>query len=82
VLELELVRPDGKDVSGSQIQVELNMAHPGMAPKFSNAREATPGHSSTDLDLDMAGDWVVVLHVRLANGQRVERQFALNGVKP
>ncbi len=81
-LDLELVRASGADLSGAQVQVELDMAHPGMAPRFSDAKEDGAGHYSADLDLDMAGDWVVVVHARLADGQRVERQFALNGVRP
>jgi len=81
-LDLELVRAGGANVSGAQIQVELDMAHPGMAPRFSIAKEDSAGHYSTDLDLDMAGDWVVVVHTRLLDGQQVERQFALNGVQP
>lgn len=82
LLVLELVGHDGKDLGGAQIQVELDMAHPGMAPKFSEAKEGTPGHYSADLDLDMAGDWVVVVKARLADGRRLERQFALQGVQP
>ncbi len=81
-LELELMQAGGTDLSGAQIQVELDMAHPGMAPRFSDAKEDAVGHYSADLDLDMAGDWVVLLHLRLKDGRRVERQFALHGVQP
>jgi hypothetical protein len=64
-------------VSGAHIRVEGNMAHPGMAPVFGESKELGPGQYRAELDLGMAGSWVVLLHVRLASGEQIERQMAL-----
>jgi hypothetical protein len=69
-----------KPVAGAQIQVEGDMAHPGMAPNFNEARETAPGTYSARVDFNMGGDWVVLLHIRLADGSKLERQFDVRGV--
>lgn len=66
-----------KPVRGGQVTVEANMSHPGMAPIFRDAREIAPGRYQADLELGMRGDWVILLHIRLANGEKVERQLAV-----
>lgn len=58
------------------------MSHAGMAPVFAEANEAQPGHYRAVVDLSMAGDWVLSVHVRLMNGYRFDRQLAVNGVEP
>jgi hypothetical protein len=30
----------------------------------------------------MAGDWVILLHVTLPDGKKLERQFDVRGVRP
>ena len=57
------------------------MTHPGMAPVFGRATEGAAGYYSGRLDLPMGGDWVILMHVTLAGGQRVERQIDLKGVR-
>ncbi|MGC2619961.1 MAG: FixH family protein [Acidobacteriaceae bacterium] len=69
-----------KPVTGAQIQVEGDMAHPGMAPVFGDANETAPGTYSAQLHFNMPGDWVVLLHIRLADGRKVERQIDVRGV--
>ena len=71
-----------KPVTGAQVQLEADMAHPGMAPIFGKAEEVAPGQYEGKLNLTMGGDWVVLLHVKLADGQKLERQIELNGVEP
>lgn len=51
------------------------MAHPGMAPVFGDAKEIEPGRYEASLDLGMMGTWAVLLHVRLADGEKIERQM-------
>ena len=58
------------------------MSHPGMAPVFEEALETEPGEYQAHLKFAMAGDWVVLLHVRLPGGQALERQFNVSGVRP
>jgi hypothetical protein len=68
-------------VTGAQIELEGDMSHPGMAPVFGNAKEGAEGQYSGRLDLPMGGDWVILMHVTLAGGQKIERQIDLKGVR-
>jgi len=79
-ITLLLTDRSGKPVSGAHIAVEGNMSHAGMAPVFAEAREMGPGRYRTVVDLSMAGDWVMSVHVSLTDGRRLDRQFAINGV--
>ena len=69
-----------KPVTGAHIQVEGDMSHAGMAPVFADAREVEPGRYQAALNFSMAGDWVVLLHIELQGGEKVERQFDVGGV--
>lgn len=64
-------------VSGAHITVEANMSHPGMAPVFADARDIGSGRYEAELDLGMPGSWVVLVHVHLSSGEKIERQLAL-----
>ena len=79
---LRLTGPKGDPVSGARVQVEATMAHPGMRPVFNEAREAGSGRYQTSVEFIMAGDWVVLLHITLADGRQLERQFDVKGVRP
>ncbi len=57
------------------------MSHAGMAPLLEEANETAPGHYESHLRFPMAGDWVILLHLRLPGGQALERQFNVNGVR-
>jgi hypothetical protein len=77
---LALFDLSAKPVSGASIVLEADMSHAGMAPVFGESTEVEPGHYRGNLAFSMAGDWVVLLHVTLANGTRVERQIQVKGV--
>jgi hypothetical protein len=79
---LRLIDRDGKPASGARITLEADMSHPGMAPVFGEATETAPGQYQSLLKFGMAGDWIVLLHVRLLDGQTLERQFNVSGVRP
>jgi hypothetical protein len=79
---LKLTSPNGDPVSGARIQVEATMAHPGMRPVFNEAHEAGVGKYESSVEFMMAGDWVVLLHITLPDGRRLERRFDVNGVRP
>jgi hypothetical protein len=68
-------------LSAARVQLEADMAHPGMSPVFSDATEIGPGRYQGRIDFSMAGDWVLLVHVTLANGQGLERQFDVKGVR-
>jgi hypothetical protein len=67
--------------NGARIELEGDMSHPGMAPVFGAATEGAEGRYSGRLDLPMGGDWVILMHVTLAGGQKIERQIDLKGVR-
>ena len=58
------------------------MTHPGMVPVFADARETEPGRYQSNMQLSMAGDWHVMVHVTLSDSSKFERQFEIKEVKP
>ena len=82
VVNFRLVDPAGKAVSGAHIALEADMSHAGMSPVFGEAREIDPGRYQAHLTFGMAGDWVILLHVTLPDGQKLERQIDVRGVRP
>jgi hypothetical protein len=74
-IKLKLTDPYGKAVTGARIKLEGNMSHAGMAPAFAEADEIEPGLYRAPLELSMGGDWIVLVHLTLSDGQKVERQF-------
>lgn len=80
-ITLRLSDPSGKAITGAVITLEGNMSHAGMAPVFAKANETEPGNYQAALELSMGGDWIVLLHLKLANGQSLERQFEIKGVR-
>jgi YtkA-like len=72
----------GNPVTGAQIAVEADMSHAGMSPVLAQAKEAQPARYESHLSLGMAGDWVILLHGTLPNGEKLERQFDVRGVRP
>ena len=63
-------------------QLEGDMSHPGMSPRFAEAKETDPGRYEARLEFPMAGDWVILLHVTLSDGKKLERQFDVRDVRP
>jgi hypothetical protein len=68
-------------VTGTRVQVEGDMDHPGMAPVFADAQEISPGSYRAQLNLTMGGDWVVLFHITLSDGRKIERQMDVKGVE-
>ena len=56
------------------------MSHAGMAPVFAEASEGEPGTYRAILELTMPGDWIVSVKATLANGNKLDYQFEINGV--
>jgi len=79
-VHVTLTDPAGAPVSSAHVNMEADMSHPGMAPVFFSAKESAPGSFAGEVDLSMPGDWTILLHITLANGARVEKQFDLPGV--
>ncbi|HEY6987929.1 MAG TPA: FixH family protein [Bryobacteraceae bacterium] len=64
-------------VRGAQISLEADMSHPGMKPQFKNASAAPDGSYHAKLNFDMPGDWILLLHAKLANGKTADDQVRL-----
>ncbi|MGZ4731998.1 MAG: FixH family protein [Terriglobales bacterium] len=82
VVSFRLVDPAGKAVPGAHIALEADMSHAGMSPAFGEVREIEPGRYQAHLTFEMAGDWIILLHVTLPGGQKLERQIDVRGVRP
>lgn len=81
MISFGLTNASHQPVAGAHVQVEGDMNHPGMAPVFSNAVEVSPGSYKAPVNLTMGGDWVVLFHITLSNGSKVERQMDVKGVE-
>ena len=80
-ITLRVLDPAGKPATGVRIKLEGNMSHAGMTPVFADAKEIDPGRYSSTMELSMAGDWYVVVHMTLPDGRQLERQFEIKEVK-
>ncbi len=80
-LSLNLKDAAGAPVSGARIEFEGDMSHPGMAPVFGEAKETTPGRYQGPIEFVMGGDWVILVHIALPDGQHLEKQIQVMGVE-
>jgi len=48
-----------------------------MSPVFVDTIEVAPGEYRANMELSMAGDWVVLVHLTLPDGSKLERQFEM-----
>jgi YtkA-like len=81
VVAVQLADGEANPITSAAIMVEADMTHPGMAPIFRRASEIAPGSYQAKIVFTMAGDWVVLLHIKLADGHRIERQMDVRGVR-
>jgi hypothetical protein len=82
VIRFTLTDAGNHPLTGAQIAVEADMTHAGMSPAFGQANEVQPAYYEAHLSLGMAGDWVILLHGTLPNGEKLERQFDVRDVRP
>ncbi len=80
-IRLKLKDKDGKPLHGARVELEGNMTHPGMSPVNGETRETAPGEYGGSLQFTMAGDWIILVNITLADGKRVQRQIEVRGVK-
>ena len=81
-VQLRVADANRQPVTGASITLEGNMTHAGMSPVFAQAKEMEPGRYQAILDFTMAGDWIILTHVTLAGGQKLEKQLDVKGVRP
>jgi hypothetical protein len=80
-ITLKMSDAGGQPVRAARIALEADMSHPGMRPEFGDAMEIAPGRYRGRLSFTMAGDWVILMRVKLPSGQKLERQLDVNGVR-
>lgn len=80
-ISFRLANKSHQPIAGARVQVEGDMSHPGMAPIFADAVETSPGDYRASLNFTMGGDWVVLFHITLSDGSKVERQMDVKGVE-
>jgi hypothetical protein len=67
---------------GTAVRVVGHMTHPGMTPVVATTARRGPGVYDATMTLTMAGDWVLLVTVQLADGRRLERRVDVPGVAP
>ena len=80
-IALKLTDKNGALVGGARVDLEGNMTHAGMAPLTGEAKEIETGKYRGTLQLTMAGDWIVLVHITLPDGQKLQRQIEISGVR-
>ena len=80
-ISIQLADASTEPVTHARIALEGDMSHPGMSPIFATATETAPGMYTAQLDINMGGDWVVLSHIVLADGRKLERRIDVNGVE-
>ena len=81
-ITIRATNASGTPVTGARITLEGNMSHAGMVPVFADATEIEPGRYRAIMELSMAGDWFVLVHLSLPDSRKLDRQFEIKGVKP
>ena len=80
-ITLKLSDAGGTPLKGAQVRLEGNMSHAGMSPIFSDAKEAGPGRYEASIEFTMGGDWIMLVHITLPDGRKLQRQFEIKGVQ-
>ena len=80
-IDLKLTDKNGAPVGSARVDLEGNMSHAGMSPVNSEAKEIETGKYRGTLQLTMAGDWIVLVHITLPDGQKLQRQIEVSGVR-
>ena len=82
LIVLRITSASRKPVMGARVRLEANMSHAGMSPVFAGTLEVAPGDYRANMEIPMAGDWVILVHLTLPDGEKLERQFEIKGVAP
>jgi YtkA-like len=80
IISIHLQDSMGKDLTAAAVTVEADMTHPGMSPVTSKASETKMGQYQAPVTFTMRGDWVLLIDIKTASGQSLERQVDIRGV--
>ncbi len=75
VITLTVTDAAGAPVADASVEVTADMAHPGMAPVSGVGEHTSDGRYTVPLRWTMAGEWLVHVHVTLADGSQHEQGF-------
>jgi YtkA-like len=81
MVTLWLADGGARQITRARVVLEADMLHPGMRPVFGATKEVDPGRYQGRIDFTMAGDWVILLDITLADGQNLKRQVDVKGVQ-
>lgn len=76
-VSLRVLDSSARPVDGAHIELEGDMTHAGMAPVFGTTKALGNGRYRGSLQLSMGGDWIILVHGRLANGTVLEREIVV-----
>jgi hypothetical protein len=82
MITLNIKETSGAPVAGAHLALEGNMSHAGMVPAFAEAKELEPGRYQSAMELPMAGDWHITVHVTLSDSRKRDHEFEIKGVEP
>jgi len=74
-------RATAQAVAGAKVSLEAEMSHPGMAPVLADAQEVAPGKYEATIQFTMAGTWVILLHITLPDGKKIEQEIRVGNVR-
>ncbi|HET9528857.1 MAG TPA: FixH family protein [Blastocatellia bacterium] len=78
---LKLSDASGAPLNAARVRLEGNMSHAGMRPVFSEAREAGPGRYEAPIEFTMGGDWIILIHITLPDGRRLQREVEIKAIQ-
>lgn len=81
-ITLNVKETSSAPVAGAHLALEGNMSHAGMVPAFAEAKELEPGRYQSVMELSMAGDWNITVHVTLSDSRKLDHEFEIKGVEP
>src|SRR5215213_6980329 len=64
-ITLRVTDASGRPLTGARIKLEGNMSQAGMVPVFADVTEVEQGRYRANMELSMAGDWLVLAHLTL-----------------
>jgi YtkA-like protein len=79
---LKLFGSGGVPQSEAQVSLEANMSHAGMRPVIGEAKEVGPGRYQAPVEFTMRGDWIILIHITLPDGRKLQRQIEIKAVQP
>lgn len=75
-----LVDEAKRPIQGADVVIEGTMSHAGMASVNTQTREVAPGRYEGAFEFAMSGDWVMIVHATLPDGQTIEREIPLGAI--